>query len=171
MSDFSAIIDQFLDQKRFQFWIVFTTASILLFSSLNKGGLSGYDDAFYAHYGKQMILTGDWWSLFLNGHHIFEFPPMFPWMEALSMKIFGITDFAAKVPAALCGLFGLTMSMARECANKGITVNSVAPGFIRTEMVEAVPEEVLRPNWWSFRPLPWPACPREPPWRPPRPCR
>ena len=49
----------------------------------------------------------------------------------------------ANYSASKAGLFGLTMSMARECANKGITVNSVAPGFIRTEMVEAVPEEAL----------------------------
>jgi NAD(P)-dependent dehydrogenase (short-subunit alcohol dehydrogenase family) len=49
----------------------------------------------------------------------------------------------ANYAASKAGLFGLTMSMARECANKGITVNSVAPGFIRTEMVDAVPEEVL----------------------------
>ncbi|HKQ73342.1 MAG TPA: glycosyltransferase family 39 protein [Blastocatellia bacterium] len=72
--------------------------------------MSGYDDAFYAHYGKQMILTGDWWSLRLNGYHIFEFPPMFPWMEALSMKVFGITDFAAKVPAALSGLLTIVLT-------------------------------------------------------------
>jgi len=49
----------------------------------------------------------------------------------------------ANYAASKAGLFGLTMSMARECANKGITVNSVAPGFIRTEMVEAVPEDAL----------------------------
>ena len=49
----------------------------------------------------------------------------------------------ANYAASKAGLFGLTMSMARECASKGITVNSVAPGFIRTEMVEAVPEEAL----------------------------
>jgi NAD(P)-dependent dehydrogenase (short-subunit alcohol dehydrogenase family) len=49
----------------------------------------------------------------------------------------------ANYAASKAGLFGLTMSMARECANKGITDNSVAPGFIRTEMVEAVPEEAL----------------------------
>ena len=49
----------------------------------------------------------------------------------------------ANYAASKAGLFGLTMSMARECASKGITVNSVAPGFIRTEMVEAIPEEVL----------------------------
>jgi 3-oxoacyl-[acyl-carrier protein] reductase len=52
---------------------------------------------------------------------------------------FGQANYAA----SKAGLFGLTMSLARECANKGITVNSVAPGFIRTEMVEAVPEEAL----------------------------
>jgi 4-amino-4-deoxy-L-arabinose transferase-like glycosyltransferase len=92
------------------FWLIFVISSILLFSSLHKGGLSGYDDAFYAHYGKQMILSGDWWSLRLNGYHIFEFPPMFPWLEALSMKVFGFTDFAAKFPAALSGLLTIVLA-------------------------------------------------------------
>jgi acetoacetyl-CoA reductase len=49
----------------------------------------------------------------------------------------------ANYAASKAGLFGLTMSLARECANKGITVNTVAPGFIRTEMVEAIPAEAL----------------------------
>ena len=41
------------------------------------------------------------------------------------------------------GLFGLTMSLAQETARKGITVNSVAPGYISTEMVQAVPAAAL----------------------------
>ncbi|NMI01781.1 beta-ketoacyl-ACP reductase [Pseudonocardia acidicola] len=45
--------------------------------------------------------------------------------------------------ASKSGLFGMTQSMAREVARKGITVNCVAPGYIETEMVAAVPEEVL----------------------------
>jgi acetoacetyl-CoA reductase len=49
----------------------------------------------------------------------------------------------ANYAASKSGLFGLTMSLARECANKGITVNTVAPGFIRTDMLAAVPEEAL----------------------------
>lgn len=49
----------------------------------------------------------------------------------------------ANYAASKSGLFGLTMSLARECANKGITVNTVAPGFIRTDMVAAVPEDAL----------------------------
>jgi NAD(P)-dependent dehydrogenase (short-subunit alcohol dehydrogenase family) len=50
----------------------------------------------------------------------------------------------ANYAASKSGLFGLTMSLAQETARKGITVNSVAPGYISTEMVQAVPEEALK---------------------------
>jgi len=49
----------------------------------------------------------------------------------------------ANYAAAKSGLFGLTNSLALETARKGITVNSVAPGFIATEMVAAIPEQAL----------------------------
>ncbi|HVL84445.1 MAG TPA: beta-ketoacyl-ACP reductase [Pseudonocardia sp.] len=45
--------------------------------------------------------------------------------------------------ASKAGLFGFTQSLARETANKGVTVNCVAPGYIETEMVAAVPQEAL----------------------------
>ncbi len=49
----------------------------------------------------------------------------------------------ANYAAAKAGLFGLTMSLAQETAPKGITVNDVAPGYIATDMVAAVPQEAL----------------------------
>ncbi|MCW2722799.1 beta-ketoacyl-ACP reductase [Pseudonocardia sp.] len=49
----------------------------------------------------------------------------------------------ANYAAAKAGLFGLTMSLAQETARKGITVNSVAPGYVSTEMVAAVPQDAL----------------------------
>jgi acetoacetyl-CoA reductase len=45
--------------------------------------------------------------------------------------------------AAKAGLIGLTKSVAQENAKKGITANVVAPGYIGTDMVRAVPEDVL----------------------------
>jgi NAD(P)-dependent dehydrogenase (short-subunit alcohol dehydrogenase family) len=45
--------------------------------------------------------------------------------------------------AARSGLFGLTMSLAQETARKGITVKSVAPGYISSEMTQVVPQEAL----------------------------
>jgi acetoacetyl-CoA reductase len=45
--------------------------------------------------------------------------------------------------ASKSGLFGMTQSLALEVARKGITVNCVAPGYVETEMVAAVPEKAL----------------------------
>jgi acetoacetyl-CoA reductase len=52
---------------------------------------------------------------------------------------FGQANYAA----AKSGMFGLTMSLALETASKGITVNTVTPGYISTEMTAAVPGNVM----------------------------
>lgn len=51
---------------------------------------------------------------------------------------FGQANYAA----SKAGIHGFTMSMAREVARKGITVNSVSPGYCRTALVEAIPQAV-----------------------------
>ncbi|NRO96708.1 acetoacetyl-CoA reductase [Paraburkholderia sp. NMBU_R16] len=53
---------------------------------------------------------------------------------------FGQTNYAA----AKAGMHGFTKSLALELARKGVTVNTVSPGFIATRMVMAVPEDVLK---------------------------
>jgi acetoacetyl-CoA reductase len=50
----------------------------------------------------------------------------------------------ANYAAAKAGLFGMTKSIALEMAQKGITINCVAPGFIETQMVAQIPPPVLQ---------------------------
>jgi 3-oxoacyl-[acyl-carrier protein] reductase len=53
---------------------------------------------------------------------------------------FGQANYAA----AKAGLIGLTKALAREYASKGVTVNAIAPGFVRTRMLDGVPEKALK---------------------------
>ncbi len=51
---------------------------------------------------------------------------------------FGQTNYSA----AKAGMHGFTMALAREVARKGVTVNSVSPGYCETALVAAIPDEI-----------------------------
>jgi 4-amino-4-deoxy-L-arabinose transferase-like glycosyltransferase len=93
-----------VENPRNQFFVLTILAAMLLFIPLRRTGLAGYDDAFFAHQGKEIALTGEWWTIHLNGIPSFVYPPLYIWLEAASFKVFGIHDFAAKLPTALLGL-------------------------------------------------------------------
>jgi len=56
-----------------------------------------------------------------------------------SKGAFGQTNYAA----AKAGMHGFTKSLALEVARKGVTVNTISPGYLATKMVTAVPKEIL----------------------------
>ena len=56
-----------------------------------------------------------------------------------SKGAFGQTNYAA----AKAGMHGFTKSLALEVARKGVTVNTISPGYLATKMVTAVPQEIM----------------------------
>ena len=56
-----------------------------------------------------------------------------------SKGAFGQTNYSA----AKAGMHGFTKALALEVARKGVTVNTISPGYIGTKMVMAIPKEVL----------------------------
>ena len=61
-------------------------------------------------------------------------------------SVVGVYGNAGQVnyAASKAGVIGMTKSVAKELGSRGITVNAVAPGFIETEMTDAMPEEAKK---------------------------
>jgi hypothetical protein len=56
-----------------------------------------------------MIVSGNYSTVSINFMPFWEKPPLFIWMQVLSMKMFGINEFAARFPDAICGMLSLLL--------------------------------------------------------------
>ncbi len=82
-----------------------------LFSGLGRLGLVGPDDPRYAFIARTMLQTGDWVTPRLYGQPWFEKPVLYYWCAAVAFRLFGISEFAARLPSALAALLA-TLAMA-----------------------------------------------------------
>src|SRR5437667_6257353 len=73
----------------------------LFFYGLGSIGLVGPDEPRYAAIAREMIATGDYITPRLYGTPWFEKPVLMYWLVAISDKIFGVGEFAARLPSAL----------------------------------------------------------------------
>ena len=85
--------------------LLFSIAYLLLFIPfIGHVHLFDWDEINFAEAAREMILTGDWLNVQINFEPFWEKPPLFIWIQALSMSIFGINEFAARFPNVLIGL-------------------------------------------------------------------
>jgi hypothetical protein len=82
-------------------------ASLLFIPFLGGVHLFDWDEINFAESAREMIVTGDYLTVHINFQPFWEKPPLFIWMQVLSMKLFGINEFAARFPNAICGIVTL----------------------------------------------------------------
>lgn len=89
-------------------YLLIVIVSLVLFLPfLGKVHLFDWDEINFAESAREMILTGDYLTVQVNFIPFWEKPPLFIWMQVLSMKIFGINEFAARFPNAIVGVVTL----------------------------------------------------------------
>jgi 4-amino-4-deoxy-L-arabinose transferase-like glycosyltransferase len=81
--------------------------SLFFFIGLGDVHLFDWDEINFAESAREMLETGNYLSVQINYQPFWEKPPLFFWMQAISMKIFGINEFAARFPNAVFGIIYL----------------------------------------------------------------
>lgn len=83
--------------------------TLLFLPFLGQVHLFDWDEANFAEAAREMLVTGDWLTVQINYEPFWEKPPFFIWLQALSMKTFGVNEFAARFPNAICGIVTLCL--------------------------------------------------------------
>src|SRR6218665_2677155 len=76
---------------------------------LGQAHLFDWDEINFAECAREMIVSKDYFSVTIDFAPFWEKPPLFIWLSALSMNIFGVNEFAARFPNALCGVVTLLL--------------------------------------------------------------
>lgn len=81
--------------------------ALLFFPFLGSAPLFDWDEINFAECAREMLVSGKYLSAQINYQTFYEKPPLFIWMQAASMKMFGIGEFAARFPNAVVGIVSL----------------------------------------------------------------
>ena len=84
--------------------LVVVLAAVLFIPFLGSVHLFDWDEINFAECAREMLVTGEFAGVQINYQPFWEKPPLFIWMQALSMHVFGVNEFAARLPNALCGI-------------------------------------------------------------------
>lgn len=93
---------------KIQYYLLIILVSALLFIPfLGASHLFDWDEINFAESAREMLVTGNYTRVQIDFQPFWEKPPLFIWLQALSMHIFGVNEFAARFPNALTGIVTL----------------------------------------------------------------
>lgn len=159
-----------MSERRELIYEVATVAGFCLFLQYFGAaaiGLTGADEPRYAQIAREMLARGDWVTPTLYGQHWFEKPILYYWSAMASYAVFGVSDWAARLPAAtfatgaVFAIWAFLRRFRRSSSNPGVqldgalmTAGSVALiGFGRSagpDMLLAASFTIAMLAWMSW---------------------
>lgn len=90
-----------------KYFLIAVIASCLFFPLLGQVHLFDWDEINFAECAREMMVMNNYSRVHINYLPFWEKPPMFIWLQVLSMKMFGVGDYAARFPNAVVGVVTL----------------------------------------------------------------
>ncbi len=103
-------------------------AALLFIPLLGQLHLFDWDEINFAESAREMLVSRDYLTVQINYIPFYEKPPLFIWMQAAAMKLFGVGEFAARFPDAVCGILTLLLlfDIGRKQADRRFALTWVA---------------------------------------------
>ena len=89
--------------------VIAVLAALFFIPFLGRVHLFDWDEINFAECSREMIKLHDYTRVYVDFKPFWEKPPMFFWLQSSSMKLFGVTEFAARFPNAVCGVVTLVV--------------------------------------------------------------
>ena len=142
--------------------IVILSALVVLLPSLGAVRLFDWDEINFAESAREMIVTGNYLQVQVDYRPFYEKPPLFIWMQALSMQVFGINEFGARFPNVVIAittlLIALSIGTRLHSRRMGVLwmigyAGSVLPHFyMRSGIIDpAFNLFIFLAIWWIYR--------------------
>src|SRR5579864_9505455 len=137
--------------------------AFLYFYGLGQFGLIGADEPRYAQVAREMLERGDWITPVLGGNAWLEKPPLYYWQAMLAYAVFGVSDAAARVPAAIdATLLVIAVYLFFRRFRRGVEVDAALIaascagmiGYARAasmDMALAAAFSIGMLAWWAWR--------------------
>ncbi|MEL6925358.1 MAG: glycosyltransferase family 39 protein [Bacteroidota bacterium] len=88
-------------------WILLVLSALFYIPFLGGVHLFDWDEINFAEMAREMLVRDNYLQISVDFEAFFQKPPLFIWMQLLSMKLFGVGEFAARLPNAICGIITL----------------------------------------------------------------
>jgi 4-amino-4-deoxy-L-arabinose transferase-like glycosyltransferase len=93
-----------IHSEKVQIGILLALCGVLYFAGLSVRHIWDIDEGMHAAIAQTMVISGDWVTPTFNNAAFLDKPILFNWLNAIAFSLFGFSEFAARLPAAIAGL-------------------------------------------------------------------